>query len=945
MQHNPLLKLQEYGQSIWLDYLRRNMLTSGELKKLIDEDGIRGITSNPAIFEKAIGGSDDYTSAIHTLAHEQKSVDEIYRDLTVHDIQEAADLFRETYENQKRQDGYVSLEVSPKLARDTEGTIAEAKELWKAVNRPNVMIKVPGTKEGLPAIRKLISEGINVNVTLLFGLDRYPEVIDAYLGGLEDRVKAGEPIDSIASVASFFLSRIDVLVDKTLEEIMQKQGDKASSAAKLRGQVAIASAKAAYEIFKDQFSGERFSKLNAMGANVQRLLWASTSTKNPQYSDVKYPEALIGPQTVNTLPMETINAYRDHGNPAANRLTENPEEAKTVLNSLSRAGIDLNAVTDQLVNEGIDKFIKPFNKLMETIERRRAEAFAERVDNQRIAAGSCQKAIDEQVAVMSKQDFSERIWRKDTSLWSGDSKIRKQIANSLGWLRVIDKVDEDLPSLLEFVSEVEEAGFTHVVHMGMGGSSLAPMVFERSFENETHGLKLIVLDTTDPDTISRIEQSLPIDKTLFIVASKSGTTTEPLRFGDYFYGRVRELKKDRAGENFIAITDPETPLVQQAHERRFRRVFLNFSDIGGRYSALSYFGIVPAALMGLDVGQLLERAARMACTCDSSVPVDKNPGLMLGIAMGELANQGRDKLTFIMPEKVASLGMWLEQLIAESTGKEGKGILPVAGEAPGSPEKYGNDRVFAHLRLPGADNRDQQVDALRNAGHPVITIEMADKLDLGQEMFRWEIATAAAGAVIGINPFDQPNVQESKDNTNRLLGQFDKDGKLPSDQPTVSDGPLTIYASDNTTEAGALLSDFLDHTGKGGYIALQAYVKEDPTIEQLLQEIRIYLRDRSKLATTVGYGPRFLHSTGQYHKGGPDNGSFIQLTVSSREDLAIPEQKYTFGVLKQAQAQGDLEALRKHGRRVVRIDLGTDVTKGLEVLRDVLEAAEVHAVS
>ncbi|HKK20579.1 MAG TPA: transaldolase, partial [candidate division Zixibacteria bacterium] len=297
------------------------------------------------------------------------------------------------------------------------------------------------------------------------------------------------------------------------------------------------------------------------------------------------------------------------------------------------------------------------------------------------------------------------------------------------------------------------------------------------------------------------------------------------------------------------------------------------------------------------------------------------------------------------PERIESLGMWLEQLIAESTGKEGKGILPVAGEALGSPEKYSADRIFAHLRLPGADNRDEQVEALRNAGHPVITIEMADKLDLGQEMFRWEIATAVAGAVIGINPFDQPNVQESKDNTNRLLSQFDKDGKLPDDKPTVSDGPLTIYASDDATEAGALLSGFLDHTGKGGYIALQAYVTEDPTTEQLLQEIRIYLRNRSRLATTVGYGPRFLHSTGQYHKGGPGSGSFIQLTASSTEDLAIPEQKYSFGVLKQAQAQGDLEALREHGRRVLKIDLGTDVVKGLEALRDVLEAAEVHAVS
>ncbi len=945
MKNNPLLQLHDYGQSIWLDFLRRNMLISGELKQLIDEDGLCGITSNPAIFEKAIDGSDDYTSAIHTLAYEKKTVDEIYLDLVIGDIQQAADLLGDTYESRNHQDGFVSLEVSPHLARNTEGTIKEAIDLWKRVNRPNVMIKVPGTKEGLPAIRKLIGEGINVNVTLLFGLPRYREVVDAYLSGLEDRLKAGKPIDSIASVASFFLSRIDVLVDKMLEGIIQKQGTHAKQAEQLRGQVAIASAKVAYEIFKEEFTSERFGKLKAKNANVQRLLWASTSTKNPQYSDVKYPDALVGPMTVNTLPMETINAYRDHGHPAEGRLTENIKEAHAVLNALPGFGINLDSVTAQLVDEGIEKFVKPFGKLMETIEQRRDEAFVQNVDHQLIADQTYQANIDKRTAEMTGKAFSKRLWRKDPSLWSGDQKVQTQISNSLGWLHVIDKMQTDLPNLLEFVSEVKKAGFTHVVHMGMGGSSLAPMVFERSFETDKNGLKLIVLDTTDPATIRSIEHSIPIEKTIFIVASKSGTTTEPLRFGDYFYERVRQIKKDRAGENFIAITDPGTPLVQQALDRGFRKVFLNFRDIGGRYSALSNFGIVPAALMGVDVGKILERAARMTCACDSSIPPDRNPGLKLGIAIGELANRGRDKLTFVIPENIETLGMWLEQLIAESTGKEGKGILPVAGEPLGKPDEYGSDRVFAHFRFLGADNRDRQVKAIQEAGHPVITIEMADLFDLGQEMFRWEIATAMAGAVIGINPFDQPNVQESKDNTNRLLSKFEQDGKLPAENSILSKGPLTAYASEKATEMNELIASFLDQAGTNDYIALQAYLTDDPETESILQKIRLRLRDELKMATTIGYGPRFLHSTGQYHKGGPNTGLYLQLTAHDNNDLTIPGQKYSFSVLKQAQAQGDLEALRQHGRRVVRIDLGTDIVKGLTSLSELLEAAQVHVVS
>ena len=937
MEENSLVKLHGFGQSIWLDYLRRGLLTSGELQQLIDEDGLRGMTSNPSIFEKAIAGSHDYDEAIAVLALEGKPVDDIYQSLTIEDVQRAADIFRPLYDREEGRDGFVSLEVSPHLAHDTKGTVAEARRLWQALNRPNVMIKVPATLEGLPAIEQLIGEGINVNVTLLFGLPRYRKVAEAYIAGLEKRVARGAPVGRIASVASFFLSRIDVLVDPMLEKRMRGDGPQAELAAELHGQVAIASAKVAYQIYRDIFEGASFQRLAAQGARVQRLLWASTSTKNPSYSDVKYVDALIGPQTVNTVPQETLNAYRDHGKPAA-RLELGLDEANEVLERLPDLDIDLDEVTQQLEDEGVEKFNKPFDRLMNTLQEEREAALQQSPDRQVLDLGPYQSDIDERMASLADAGFAARLWRKDPSLWKESPQDQDLIRNALGWLHVAEKMEDNLPELAAFVAEVKSAGFRHVVHMGMGGSSLAPLVFARSFEPADKGLPLTVLDTTDPATILRIERNVPVADTLFIVASKSGTTAEPLAFGDYFYAKVKALKGDRAGENFVAITDPGSPLVDLAQERHFRRVFLNFRDIGGRYSALSYFGLVPAALLGVDVAELLARALRMVHACASCVDLGHNPGVALGAALGELGRQGRDKVTFLVPDAISTLGMWLEQLLAESTGKEGTGLLPVALEPAGDPAVYGGDRVLAYVGLEGAkeENLEARVVALRRAGQPVITIQMDDRLDLGQEFFRWEIATATAGAILGINAFNQPNVQESKDNTNRLLDLVRKGDQLPEEKPALVEGPLTLYADAAAPTVAETLARFLAQAAPGDYVAMMAYLSETPSTDQALQAIRLKLRDRRKLATTLGYGPRFLHSTGQFHKGGPNTGLFLQLTADDTEDAAVPGEPYSFGVLKRAQALGDLEALRKHGRRVVRIHLGKDAGAGLKALAEAL---------
>jgi transaldolase / glucose-6-phosphate isomerase len=940
MKENPLLKLRAFGQSIWIDYIRRQMISSGELKRLIEEDGLLGVTSNPAIFDKAIAGSHDYDDAIRALALEGKSREEIYRTLTVEDIRQAADLFRQAYERLDGSDGLVSLEVSPRLAHDTEATVAEARQLWAALNRPNVMIKVPATVEGLPAIRQLISEGINVNVTLLFGLRRYQEVAEAYRTGLETRAARGEPLHRIASVASFFLSRIDVLVDPILEKREMEGGFKAEIAQALRGQIAIASAKSAYQIYRKIFSGEGFQKLVARGARPQRLLWASTGTKNPAYSDVTYVEPLIGPETVNTMPLETIHAYRDHGEPAL-RLEENAEEAPKAFSRLSGLGIDSDSVTQQLEDEGVQKFIVPFDSLLATIEAKRGSALGEPVDRQSLSLGSYEGAIRKGITRLEAKNFCTLLWRKDPGLWKKDFKSHEIIRNALGWLHVAEKMEENLNDLSSFVSEVKAGGLRHVVHMGMGGSSLAPLVLQRTFLQAKDGLPLTVLDSTHPATILQVEKAVPLKETLFIAASKSGTTAENAAFFEYFFAKVAAIKGSLAGENFIAITDPDTPLVKLALDRGFRRVFLNFADIGGRYSALSYFGLLPAALMGLNVSELLVRSLRMLHACSSCVEAKENPGVILGAVMGQLARSGRDKVTFLIPESIAPLGMWLEQLLAESTGKEGKGIFPVAGEPPGSPSAYGEDRLFVHIRLKNeADGvMEGSIAALKQAGQPVVSILMDDLLDLGQEFFRWEISTAAAGAILGIDPFDQPNVQESKDNTNRLLAKVRQAGRLPALSPILSEGPLRFYGREKAKDGKECLKAFFSRARSGDYVCLQSYLPETEEITQSLQTVRLRLRDGLRLATTLGYGPRYLHSTGQYHKGGPNKGLFLQLTADVAEDVPIPNAPFTFGTFMEAQALGDLEALRKHRRRVLRIHLGGDIMQGLEALSKAMEEA------
>ncbi|MBT2559215.1 hypothetical protein J7E24_15610 [Hymenobacter sp. ISL-91] len=545
--------------------------------------------------------------------------------------------------------------------------------------------------------------------------------------------------------------------------------------------------------------------------------------------------------------------------------------------------------------------------------------------SQTLQLGSYQSAADAQLAKFQTQNFTTGFWQKQADLWVSDTEGQHSIRSFMGWLRVVDDMLPAVPEIEQFVQEVKQAGFRHVVVMGMGGSSMTPIVLRQAFGELAGGLPLSVLDTTNPGSVREIEAAVPLAETLFVVASKSGTTAEPLAFGDYFYARMQELKGDKAGEKFVAITDPGSQFVTQATTQKYRRIFLNFADVGGRFSALSYFGLVPAALLGIDIKTLLERAQTMMRACGAQGPTEHNPGLELGAALGVLAQQGRDKLTLVVPENLSDFGLWLEQLVAESTGKQGTGILPLAGDPLSAPAVYGSDRVFVYVGYEGQPDEEnrQQVAALQAAGHPIITILLRDALDLGAEFFRWEVATAVASAVLGINPFDQPNVQAAKTATNRLMEVVEQQGQLPqTSAPLASENNLDYYASSSGSSAETVLKDFFGQAKPGDYLCVQAYLMETPALNTEVDALRALVQQRLQLATAAGYGPRFLHSTGQYHKGGPDTGLFLQLTTDHPHDLPLPGRPYTFGTFQNAQAAGDLQALQDYGRRTLRVHLG-----------------------
>ena len=910
---NSLMELQELGQSVWFDNIRRGFIDSGELQRLIDL-GVSGLTSNPSIFEKAITGSTDYDGALLELALDGGSAADIFESLAIEDIRDAADLLSPVYERTKGADGFASIEVSPHLASNTEGTVAEARRLYATLQRPNVMIKVPATPEGIPAIRQLIGEGINVNVTLIFSLDAYAQVREAYISGLEDLLSRGGDLSGVSSVASFFVSRVDGSIDGQLERLAAEGNPEL---AELMGKAAISNARLAYRDFQRTFEEDRFTTLQSRGARLQRPLWASTSTKNPDYSDVLYVDELIGPHTVNTLPDATLNAFLEHGNPAPT-IDQDLEDAMLTMERLEDAGISMKQVTDGLLADGVKAFADSYDALIANIEEKRVRLVGGH-SHMSAQLGAYEDAVSAAVADLDREEAPRRIWERDHTVWK---PVPTEITDRLGWLTVASEMQARVPELQSFADEVRGEGITHVVILGTGGSSLGALALERLFGSAEGYPELIVLDSTIPHAIEEVSSAIDYGKTLFVVASKSGTTTEPNMLYKHFMARVKKaVGPQDAGNHFVAICDAGTPLERLALEHSFRRLFVNPPDIGGRYSVQSLFGLVPAALIGVNVETLLERVEKMSDSCAAAIPSRDNLGAWLGAAIAALATQGRDKLTLVTTESLDGFGLWVEQLLAESTGKDGKGVIPIASEPLCNPDTLGDDRLFVYARLEGdnTDNTDAYVEQVESAGIPTIRLQLADKFDIGAEFFRWQFATAVAGSIMGIHPFDQPDVQSAKDRTTHTLGDYEKHGRVPALNPSGS------------------LASLLSNARDGNYLAIAAYAAPTPRLESAISNLRRRVTDKLGIATTFGYGPRYLHSTGQLHKGGTSSGLFLQLTQFSDADVTIPGESYTFGVLAAAQAEGDLDALADLGRPICRVHLGPDAARTIDGLADSLD--------
>jgi transaldolase/glucose-6-phosphate isomerase len=907
-------KLTALGQSIWYDNIQRKLLETGELKAMIDRGDIRGVTSNPTIFNNAIAKTNDYDSALTPLAWAGWDAEKIFWQLAIEDIKAACDAFAPLYEETNGGDGYVSLEVSPHLAHDTEATAAQAQQLWARVGRKNLMVKIPATKAGIPAIRKAIAAGVNVNVTLIFSLARYAEVMDAYLSGLEERAAAGHPIDHIASVASFFVSRVDSKIDPKLAD-----------GSDLKGKAAIANAKLAYDLYQQTFAGRRWENLKVKSARVQRPLWASTGTKNPAYPDTLYIDTLIGPETVNTVPPATLDAFRDHGT-AAMTLVRDLDQARTAISQLEALGISMNAVTQELEDEGVKAFEDAFTQLLGTIDARRKNAAS--------SLGPIAGPVSKRISQLESDAVPARLWKHDPTLWASNSDQagQNEVKIRMGWLTSTEKARKLLKEYTSFAKDVKKAKMDRVLVLGMGGSSLTAEVFSllQSAAGIKPAMKLGIIDSTDPAQVLQAAQDFPPEKTLYIVASKSGGTAEVMAAFDYFW---KLSKKD--GSHFIATTDPGTSLEHLAQKRKFRKIFSADEFVGGRYSALTDFGLVPAALLGIDLPQLLDKTDTMRAQCGEHVPAARNPGLALGAVIGQAALEGRDKLTVMADAPLSAFAGWVEQIIAESSGKKNKGILPVPLEPLADAKSYGKDRIFVYLRQTG--EHDETVKSLLAAGHPVVQLPIANFYDIGAEMFRWEVATVVACSVLGVNAFDQPNVETSKKITKAKIAEYQKKGKLKEGKPAWKKDGVTVFSPTAVTGASlkVVLNGFLKKAKAGGYVGVNAYLPRTDAMTEQLQKLQIAIRARTGTAVTFGFGPRFQHSTGQFHKGGIKGGIFLVITAEPAKDFDIPTEGLTFGALIRSQALGDFEALLDAKKKAIRVHLPS-----VEAVAELLKALE-----
>ncbi|MCC6502092.1 MAG: bifunctional transaldolase/phosoglucose isomerase [Deltaproteobacteria bacterium] len=945
---NPLLELKRLGQSVWHDNMRKGVVATGEIKRLIDEYAVSGVTSNLSLMARAMTGALEYDDDISLLLKEGLNDSEIAVRLLVRDARHAADALLPLWKLSNGADGFAAVDV---IGADLSAAslVDAARSLVKAVDRPNVLVRIPATGEGLEAIEVLTFAGIGVYATLICSVRRYEAATVALLRGLERRAAEGMPIDTVPCAAGFTVSRADTVFDRILEERAEhaKGNDEKSRLRALLGRAAVANAKLAFLKHEEARASARFKKLKSSGAKPQLLIWESAGTKNHLYSGMKYAEELSLPGTAISLPLHTLLAFHCHGRPASQ--TSGLEAAKKVFDELGGLGIEYAEVAADL-EEGCLKSLAASREAVAKAVAERRQALSKKTGpTSKFTMGRFDSPVAEALDSVIGEDFFRKLGAHDPSIWKAGLGDKKQIKGSLGWTILPYLMEEHVDEINDFAAEIKAAGFKDAVLLGMGGSSLAPLVFATTFGSAPGCPGLIVLDSTDPGALKSVMERIDLEKTLFIVSSKSGSTIEPLSLFEYFHAALERIKGEESGRNFIAITDPATPLEGFARKYRFRKVFTNPKDVGGRFSALSYFGLLPAAITGVDISRLLEHAGRVDSLLHPCAASSGNPVMMLGAALGSLGLKGRDKLTFFLPKEIETFGMWIEQLVAESTGKEGRGLVPVSGEPVSSVSSYGSDRVFISMTLGDGDRANETVlGELAAAGHPVIELKLRDKYELGGEFLRWEAVTAIAGQILGINPFDQPDVELAKKLAASRLNELGGEGGVKPPGIELKAGGVRLNmgksAFDKTGYKGAdaaeALKGFLKLVGKDDYIGLLAYYDPfDARLEEAFRRVRLSLRDSARVATQFGYGPRYLHSTGQLHKGRPDCGVFIIFCHGALEDFKVPGSSFTFSGLELSQAFGDMEALDSKGSRVVLVMADGPSEECLRPIEDMLKAA------
>lgn len=902
---NNCIRLLEAGQSIWLDNIRRGLIKNGKLAKDINRGLIRGITSNPSIIRKAITKSRDYDNALTAMALADVDPEDIFFQLMVEDIRNAADLFRELYIQSQGNDGFVSLEVSPLYAHDPEKTAGQAKYLWKAVNRPNLMIKIPVTDESIPVITELTASGINLNLTLIFSSERYEQAALAYISGLQQRIDKGETIDKIRSVASVFMSRIDTKIDPLLAE-------RGVSSRNLQGKAAIRNAQKIFNRSIEIFESEQFNLIREHGGNAQRILWASTSTKNPLYKPTLYVDELVGKNTINAVTPITLDSLLKSCNTKPTLPVSN-DEINDYFTSLRNEGVDIYEIYSQLESEGIETFSNDYQETISSIKSR--------CETIRSGTGNLQNSIEEAFRTIESDSVMRRIFSKDPTVWTFETQVFPKIRNRLGWLDTYKNTETSIPDYIALRNELKKEGINKILLIGCGTLSLPTETIKNVFSKESD-MELEVINSIDPIQIIETQKNIDPKTTLFIVSSKSGADEETCALCSFFYTEAQKDLAEKTGHNFIAVTDAGSNLEKTAKELQFRKVFFSDPAVGESYSALTPFGILPATLAGLDGPRINSKIHEIMQCCSPSVPVYRNEGVSLGTFIAAGAALGKNKLTIISDRLFVSLESWIKKLITGSSVNNQE-IIPVISEPELEDKSYSSDRIFVYLNVNNSQN--ERMAMIRSQGHPVFEISIDNGYDLFAEFYRWELAISVAFSIMKVNPFALSDQHDNKTRIKTKIDEFQDTGSF-SEMPVIwSDEHTEIWAKDELnvsecTNYNEIITRFIETFAENNYfISINAYLPENAETKNWMQQLRNSILHSTNCATTLDFGTCLLPSGSPDQTACKGEGLFIQIIADHKKVLNIPGKNISFNLLERAQSLADFERLVENGQKVIRI--------------------------